>query len=160
MERSKERMRRSNGEGLTSHRKVEKDAVLGPTLVLPGNTGRGGPGLWTGSLFIHRANLSHSISSHSFIHQTHLCQTLLLVWDSSVNGTDEFPLHLSQSVTLFLAMWLSCLHCWIALFCSTLYPPCSPWDLVHSSTYKYVLAECRTCHPCRDERCRKCINTP
>lgn len=68
MERFKERMRRFNGEGLISYRKVEKDVVFGLILVLFGNIGRGGFGFWIGSFFIYRVNLFYLIFSYLFIY--------------------------------------------------------------------------------------------
>lgn len=76
MERSKERMCRSRGEGLANHRRERLVVCSGHHWVVPGNTGRGSPGPWTGSIFIHM-NSFCSISSHPFIHQTHLCLMLL-----------------------------------------------------------------------------------
>lgn len=139
MARSKERLRRSDGEGLAYDRGVEKDGedqtndrgvqkgdVPRSIPAAPGNAGRGIPGLWTGSTFTHRTHSSHSSSSHCPEH--------------------EFPWHLSQFITLFLA---ACLAGHVLLpqggsqLCSG--PRCVPGT--HHALDKCVLAECRTCHP-------------
>lgn len=63
--------------GAGQSQKRETSDEPGSTLVVPGSTGRESPGPWTGNISSHITNSFLSISSHSFILQVHMCQTLL-----------------------------------------------------------------------------------
>lgn len=59
-----------------SQKRETRDAP-GPTPLVPGDTGRERPGTRTGNISSHITNSFLSVSSHSFILQVHMCQTLL-----------------------------------------------------------------------------------